>query len=174
VKILEKHLTNIEYTDSMYLFRRKIMDYREIKEGSFKVIGIRKTTPYGGGTWGIVKSDGSLEKMQEINNGKPVELGLCFGFGEDGSNDYMVGIKYDGNNIPGYDVFEYPEKDWLIFEAKGKVSENILGETWTKIYEKYLPESKYKQADLPTIEVYKKWDEKNNDCEVEIRIPIEK
>jgi AraC family transcriptional regulator len=154
--------------------RRKIMDYRETKEGSFKVIGVRKTTPYGGGTWGIVKSDGSIEKMQKINNGKPVDLGLCFGFGEDGSNDYMVGIKYDGNNIPGFDVFEYPEKDWLVFEVDGKISENILGETWKKIHEKYLPGSKYKQADLPTIEVYKEWDEKNNYCMVEIKIPIEK
>jgi AraC family transcriptional regulator len=150
------------------------MEYREVKEGAFKVIGVRKITPYGGGTWGIVKTDGSIEKMQEIG-GKSVEfLGLCFGFGQDGSNDYMVGIKHGGENSQGFDVYEYPEKTWLIFEADGKISENILGETWKKIYDKYLPESNYKQAELPTIEVYKEWDEKNNRCKVEIKIPIEK
>ena len=149
------------------------MNCTKIKESSFKVIGVRKTTPNAGGTWGVVKSDESIEKMQEINNGKSVELGLCFGFAEDGSNDYMVGIKYDGENISGFDTFEYPEQDWLVFEAKGKISENILGETWKKINEKYLSESKHKQADLPTIEVYKEWDEKNDSCFVEIKIPVE-
>ncbi|MDR2535369.1 MAG: hypothetical protein LBD29_04965 [Treponema sp.] len=44
----------------------------------------------------------------------------------------MVGIKHDGENSQGFDVYEYPEKAWLIFEANGKISENILGETWKK------------------------------------------
>lgn len=42
------------------------MDYRVIEKDSFNVVGVRRTTPYGSGTWGIVKSDGSIEKMREI------------------------------------------------------------------------------------------------------------
>lgn len=34
-----------------------------MKKESFKVIGRRRTTPYGGGTWAIVKSDGSNDYM---------------------------------------------------------------------------------------------------------------
>ncbi len=31
------------------------MDYKKVERESFKVIGRRRTTPYGGGTWAIVK-----------------------------------------------------------------------------------------------------------------------
>ena len=38
------------------------MKYVVEEKGAFQVLGIRMTTPYGGGTWAVVKSDGTNEK----------------------------------------------------------------------------------------------------------------
>lgn len=35
------------------------MNYVIIEKGPFNVMGVRRSTPYGGGTWAVVKSDGS-------------------------------------------------------------------------------------------------------------------
>jgi AraC family transcriptional regulator len=85
----------------------------------------------------------------------------------------MVGLESDGKLIHGFDEFIYPDNSWLVFEAKGKISENILEKTWEKIHKEYLPQSKYKQSDLPTIEIYKEWDQDKDFSYIEIRIPIE-
>ncbi len=148
------------------------MDYKVIERDAFQVAGIRHTTPYGGGTWGIVKGDGSMEKMQNIAGSAP-SLGLCFGFGEDGSNDYMVGFPCEGDVAAWLDRYAYPKAQWLMFTAEGSIEENALGATWGRIYGEFLPQSEYKQADLPTIENYLVWDEATKYCKVEIWIPIE-
>ncbi len=148
------------------------MDYRMIERDSFSVVGIRRTTPQGGGTWAIVKSDGSLERMREIAGKDFCSLGLCFGFGNDGSNDYMCGIEYGGKEIQGFEKYTYPESAWLVFEARGAISEGVLGNTWNRIYGEFLPQNEYQQIDLPTIEKYIEWDEKIDKCLVEIMIPI--
>lgn len=148
------------------------MDYQFVEKDSFKVIGVRRTTPYGGGTWGIVKSDGSIERMQAICP-DAVSYGLCFGFGDDGSNDYMVGFEYDGEGDAGFDSYVYPKARWLKFLAEGSIAENALGDTWSRIYGEFLPQSEYTQSDLPTIENYVIWDDEKAFCKVEIWIPIE-
>ena len=78
----------------------EIMRYVVEEKGAFQVLGIRMTTPYGGGTWSVVKSDGTNEKMKAIS-GSFFDLGLCFGFQEDGSNDYMCAVLWDGPEVEG-------------------------------------------------------------------------
>ena len=129
------------------------MDYTIIERGAFSVVGIRRTTPYGGGTWAIVKSDGNNDKANELF-GKFYDLGLCFGFGDDGSNDYMCAVEYDGESPDGLDSFNYPAATWLKFEAKGSITDNTLGGVWQRINNEFLPQSKYKESGLPTIEKY--------------------
>lgn len=147
------------------------MDYTMIERGTFNVVGIRRTTPYGGGTWSIVKSDGSNDKAMELF-GKFYDLGLCFGFGDDGSNDYMCAMEYDGELPDGLDRFSYPAATWLKFEARGTVTDDTLGNAWQRINNEFLPQSKYKKSGLPTIEKYRSWDEAANLCNVEIWIPV--
>ena len=147
------------------------MDYTTIEREPFKVIGIRRTTPYGGGTWAIVKSDGSNEMIKEIS-GHFYDLGLCFGFGEDGGNDYMCAVEWDKGDIDGLDSFVYPAATWLKFEAKGSVTGNALGSAWQRINNEFLPQSKFRKSELPTIEKYVIWDEKSDRCDVEIWIPV--
>ena len=147
------------------------MDYKLVERKPFKVIGRRRTTPYGGGTWAIVKSDGSAETMRELS-GHFCDLGLCFGFGEDGSNDYMCGIEWEKEDIPGFESYIYPAAPWLIFEASGKISEQVLNHVWQRINNEFLPQSKYKKSGLPTIEKYTLWDDAADTCKVEIWIPV--
>lgn len=150
------------------------MKFKICEKKPFRVFGVRRTTPYGGGTWGIVKSDGSLRKMQETAGEAFVSLGLCFGFDEEGNNDYMCGFESDADALPGFEKYECPESAWLVFDAKGSISENILGSTWKRIYGEFLPQSEYRQRDLPTVERYCLWDEKSDRCDVEIMIPVER
>ncbi len=147
------------------------MNYKVIEKQSFRVFGIRRTTPYGGGTWGIIKSDGTYSRIKEII-GHTCNLGLCFGFDKEGNNDYMCGVEYEGEAISGFDYYQYPSSTFLIFTAKGKVSEGVLGETWKRIYGEFMPQSEYKQQDLPTIENYIEWNEANDFCHVDIMIPV--
>lgn len=150
------------------------MRYTLEKREGFRVIGVRRTTPYGGGTWAIVKTDGSSERMHALT-GSFFDLGLCFGFGEDGSDDYMCAVEWEGD-AGGFDVYEYPASDWLRFEAKGKISEGVLGDVWRRINEEFFPQSRYLKCGrrkLPTIEKYVHWDERTDFCHVEILIPVD-
>ncbi len=149
------------------------MDYKVINKEAFDVLGIRRTTPYGGGTWGIVKSDGSAKRLEEIGGG-PCDLGLCFGFDEEGNDDYMCGLAYSGKDVPGFDRYHCPAATWLVFTAKGTISGGVLGQTWKRIYGEFMPQSEYQQLDLPTIEQYVQWDEAADACHVDIFIPVQK
>ncbi|RAU98887.1 helix-turn-helix domain-containing protein [Paenibacillus sp. YN15] len=147
------------------------MDYRLVRREEFQVMGKRSTTPFGGGTWAIVKSDGSADALQKIS-GHFVDLGLCFGFGEDGSNDYMCGVEWAGANLPDFELYRYPAAPWLVFEAAGAISAHVLNMTWQRIHQEFLPQSKYKLSGLPTIEKYVSWDDAADRCQVEIWLPV--
>lgn len=147
------------------------MDYTLVEKEGFKVLGIRRTTPYGGGTWAIVKSDGSGETLKELS-GHFYDLGLCFGFLKDGSNDYMCAVEWAGEDVKGFDTYVYTPATWLIFEAAGTISGQVLFQTWQRINNEFLPQSKYKKSGQPTIEKFVLWDEQNDACKVEIWVPI--
>ena len=148
------------------------MEYKLVERGTFRVTGIRATTPFGGGTWTIVKSDGSLDRLI-FESGKSETLGLCFGFDEQGNNDYMCGVEWDSPGETGYDTYTYPRLKWLVFLAEGRLTDNILCNTWERIKKEFLPNSKFRKTDLPTIERYLTWDEAGDHCRVEISIPVE-
>lgn len=148
------------------------MDYTITEKDSFQVIGIRRVTPYGGGTWAIVKSDGSNDRIKEIS-GKFFDLGLCFGFQEDGSDDYMCAVQWDGDVPSDFDSFTFPPALWLIFQAKGAISEGTLGNVWNRINHEFLPNSRYQKC-MATIEKYICWNDAEDFCDVEIWIPVEK
>ncbi|MCI6044742.1 AraC family transcriptional regulator [bacterium] len=147
------------------------MNYVIIEKGPFNVMGVRRSTPYGGGTWAVVKSDGSNEA---INNmcGHFYDLGLCFDFDEEGNNDYMCAVEWKGEVVGNLDYYQYPEATWIKFEAEGSIVEGTLGNVWKRINDEFLPQSKYKKSGHPTIEKYILWDETADICRVEIWIPV--
>lgn len=145
--------------------------YAILEKESFQVMGTRMTTRYGGGTWAVVKSDGTNERMKEVS-GRFFDLGLCFGFYEDGSNDYMCAIEWKDKDVEGFETYEYPPATWLLFQAKGKISDNVLGNLWRQINQEFLPQSQYSKCGLPTIEKYVIWNEAEDVGEVEVWIPV--
>lgn len=147
-----------------------IMNYFITEKEGFKVVGRRRIAPYGGGTWDIARKDGSIAQMEALGTGKPF-LGLCFGFGEDGSNDYMVGLAYE-TDLEGLESFTYPKASWVVYNLSGKISDDVLGNAWWYVKNQLLPELNYEIAPLPTIESYIEWDNENNQCKVEIQIPF--
>ncbi len=147
------------------------MDYKLVERKSFQVVGIRKITPYSAGTWAIVKSDGSLDELKRVGK-TDTTLGLCFGYDEEGNNDYMCGIEWQSEDIHAFDSYVYPHSRWLVFVSEGALSDNILFNTWNRILEEFLPNSKYVKLNLPTIEKYIVWDEQQDYGRVEIQIPV--
>ena len=52
----------------------------------------------------------------------------------------------------------------------------MLGDAWRRINEEFFPQSRYIKCGrrgLPTIERYIRWDEAEDDCRVEILIPVD-
>lgn len=147
------------------------MEYQVVEKDGFTVVGRRATTPHGGGTWDVARKDGSIAQMEALGTGKPF-LGLCFGFGEDGSNDYMVGVEY-GVPVEGLECFSYPAAQWLVYSLEGSIQDDVLGNAWWYVKNKLLGEAGFKMAPLPTIESYVEWDEQHDRCRVEIWIPVE-
>ena len=148
------------------------MDYKVVEKEAFKVIGRRRITSAGsGGTWKVARADGTIDQIIKMETGKPF-LGLCFGFGEDRSDDNMVGIEYIGDDIEGLESYTYPKLKWLIFTDEGKIDEKPLHKMWNRIYSDFLPQSEYKQADFPTIETYTEWNRDMNYCKLEVWIPV--
>lgn len=148
------------------------MKDRKIAKAAFRVAGIRKTTEWAGGVWSIVKTDGSMEKMQDIAGRDKVTLGLCFGFDEKGYNDNMVGFITDLQELEGYEVYQYPESDWIELTAEGKISDNVLWKTWQYIHKELIDQKVIVQRDVPTIEDYVVWDEEKDYCKVVIGVAV--
>ena len=97
---------------------------------------------------------------------------VCFGFAAYGSDDYMCAIEWNGNAVEGFSTFTYPPALWLVFEAKGAISDNVLGNVWNRINNDFLPNSKYKKC-MATIERYVYWNDAEAYCNVEIWMPVE-
>ena len=148
------------------------MTYSVVDKAPFSVLGVRRVTPTGGGTWALIKADDTTERLWQ-KTGNPCRYGLCFGFAEDGSNDYMCGALYDGQEDGAFDRYDYPACRFLVFTAKGSISGGGLWTAWQRIYGEFLPQSNYVQRELPYIEDYLLWDEEKDEMHVEILIPVE-
>lgn len=147
------------------------MDYRVMELDAMGVLGMRRVTGQGGGTWALVKTGDYVQRLAEIC-GAPCCLGLCFGSDAQGNNDYMCAARFEGEPPQGYDFYRVPAGKWLVFLAEGAISQQVLWQTWRRIYGEFMPQSAYLQLDLPTIENYLLWDEAGDRCRVEIMIPV--
>lgn len=146
--------------------------YRLVERDAFTVLGVRRVTPQGGGTWALVKGDGSAARLQALT-GHTCDLGLCFGFDAQGNNDYLCGVEYAGPDVPGFTRYACPKTAWLVFTAAGSIRDGALASAWRRIYGEFMPQSPYRQLELPTIEQYRLWDEGGDRCAVDIWLPVE-
>lgn len=147
------------------------MEYKTVLKEAFNVAGIRKVTKQPGGVWAMVKTNGSMEKMEEVAGKGKVTLGLCFGFDEKGYNDNMVGFKAV-HEITGYDFYAYPACKWIQFVVEGKISEGVLWKTWQYIHRELIDKKVIHQRSMPTMEDYMMWDEAKDYCKIIISIAV--
>lgn len=152
------------------------MNYRVVERDRFRVAGKIVTSSLENNItpqfWSACKQDGTVDRLIEIGV-NPYTLGICFGFNDEGFNDYMVGIETVLDAAEGLKVVEIPKTTWLVFDSIGPINPT-LGNTWSRIYGEFLPQSVYRQAMLPTIEKYFSNDTDAEDYHVEIWIPIVK
>lgn len=152
------------------------MNYRVVEREDFRVVGKIVTSSLENNIipefWDQCKKDGTVDKLLEIGVNSST-LGMCFGYNDEGINDYMVGIETNDEGIEGMKNVVVPKSTWLVFESIGPVSPT-LENTWGRIYGEFLPQSIYKQAALPTMEKYFGSDVDADDYRVEIWIPVVK
>lgn len=150
------------------------MNYRVVERGSFKVCGKIVTSSLENNIvpdfWEKCKEDGTVERLLKIGV-NPCTLGLCFGYNDEGVNDYMVGIETDHAFIEDLKTIEIPETTWLVFEAVGPVNPTLRN-TWARIYGEFLPQSIYEQSSLPTMEKYFGGEVNADNYYVEVWIPV--
>lgn len=152
------------------------MNYRVVERDDFKIAGKIVTSSLENNIipqfWEQCKTDGTIDKLYEIGINS-YTLGVCFGYNDEGINDYMVGIETNHDFIEGMKTVVVPKSTWLVFESVGPVNPT-LGNTWGRIYGEFLPQSIYKQAALPTMEKYFSNEVNADDYYVEIWIPVVK
>ncbi|MDE7297682.1 MAG: hypothetical protein K2N94_02490 [Lachnospiraceae bacterium] len=151
------------------LLKERGAEYLFIERDAFRVVGRRCVTPDGGGAWGVARGDGTIQKLEALETGRPF-CSLCFGFLADGSNDNMVAVEYE-KDIEGLESFSYPPHRWLVYVLSGKISEDVLGNAWWYINNKLLAELNIRKDNLPTIESFIEWDTGQDRCSIEICIP---
>ena len=152
------------------------MDYRVIEKKAFKVVGKMITSSLENNIipqfWNQCKSDGTINKLLEVGLNNST-LGMCFGFDDDGFNNFMVAIETNKSCVEGMQIVDIPASTWLVFESVGPIA-TTLPELWKRIYGEFLPQSIYKQAKVPTMEVYDRNDTLSQDFCCEVWIPVEK
>lgn len=152
------------------------MNYRVVERESFKVVGKIVTSSLEDNVipefWNTCKKDGTIDRLVEVGVDSNT-YGMCFGFNDQGYNDYMVGIETVCENAGDLKSVTVPEATWLVFESVGPINPT-LSNTWARIYGEFLPQSIYKQSALPTIEKYFSNDVNSEDYLVEIWIPVVK
>lgn len=99
------------------------------------------------------------------------DLGLCFGFQEDGSNDYMCAVLWDGPEVEGFVTYEYPPATWLIFQAKGKSQTMFWEISGSRLIRNSFPRASMKMWTAHHRKVCL-WNEAEDLGEVEVWIPV--
>lgn len=155
------------------------MNYRLETKDSFSYYGMTKTFSTIDGAnfkeiplfWQDTMKDGSFDNMMKHGSDDKC-LGVCQPMNPetDTEFDYVIG-GFSTDKIEGYDYFEVPGHEWAVFELKGPISETIQS-TWKRIFSEWFPQTGYKHADLPELEVYFGGDVNSSDYYMEIWIPI--
>lgn len=96
--------------------------------------------------------------------------GACYDF-EDHSFSYLVGLADDGRlDTEGLDHLTLPAGEYAGFDHEGHIS--TIADTWTGIFEVWMPNAKVSPTDGPEFELYSKEFDLEKPGGVSIWIPI--
>ena len=105
---------------------------------------------------------------------QPIPLGVSMNMDDDGNFEYITGVEVSKvSDLPkGLSQFRIPAQHYAVFRHCGHVS--TLGETYSAIWNDWLPAHNRKAADGPNLERHlKTFDTRTGFGGVEIWIPLE-
>lgn len=155
------------------------MDVKIVTKPGFSFYGLKKNFSTIDGAnfreipqfWGAVMEDGSFNKMMSLSKETSC-LGVCMPMDPsvDTDFDYYIG-SFSDKKVEGFDLIEVPDHEWAVFGLNGPMQETIQP-TWKRIFSEWFPQTGFKHADLPELEVYMDGDINAADYYMEIWIPI--
>lgn len=132
--------------------------------------------------WGECYDKDLVEPMKQLREeGKRDVYGLCSPTKENETHfEYGIGVIIDGDTDAagvkkllekGYTLWETEAADYAVFQCVGDDGD-CIGETWSKFYKEFLPQTGYVQTDDTDFEIYFENGEKGLFCE--LWVPVRK
>ncbi|PYZ97686.1 AraC family transcriptional regulator [Alteribacter lacisalsi] len=157
----------------------EMMKYSIVEREGFSVTGIKRKFSIENNAqqaeipklWGEVNSNGTSEKLFDLNNGQINGiLGVCEDR-EDQSIDYWVATEYEGAVPDGFEKLVIPASTWAVFEVHGPMPD-AMQQAWERIISEWLPSSRYELTGTSSFEMYTNDDPDSPDLYSEIWIPV--
>ncbi len=155
------------------------MDYRIIEKEAFRVTGRSEKIDCNGNKfeqisslWDECMADGGFLSLLMPASGELGLMGVCLSFdAEENSFTYMIAIE-DSDQAPKiFPKAEIPASTWAVFDSIGRVDQ-VITQSWETIYQEWFPNSDYKHAGTPDLEVYLPGDLGKDDYKMEIWVPV--
>lgn len=155
------------------------MNYRVEKKDSFRVVGksipmfkeIEKNMSFIPGFWDKSVSDGTIEKLCTMMNGK---INGMLGISDCASSDsmkYFIAVNSSSDVPAGMEEYTVAERTWAVFSGEGECPQAIQN-LEKRIITDWLPSSGYEYDNGPDIELYFGPDPKK--ARFEVWIPVVK
>lgn len=149
------------------------MNYRILERDEFELVGkgimvnmdnVGVKAPE---LWKEVHSDGTLEKLRTLSEGKEEYGVTCYSHNSQAST-FSYHIAFQNNSSLSsdceFEILRIPALTWVVFESKGPQPQAIK-ELWEKAYSEWFPSSGYTDLGGPEMEVYY-----HNQCELWISV----
>ena len=118
---------------------------------AFSVIGIKMKVCENENAWERFDKCILQNELTEYI-GRKCNLGICFGYDREGNNDYMCAAEYSGEQNTNFDYYHFPKLAWVVFNTKGKISEDIFHNVENRIYREFIPQSMYNILEFPVVQ----------------------
>lgn len=150
------------------------MNYRIVKKEAYEVTGKAIVTSQENNQipqlWANCWKDCTVNKLYEIGDCNSL-LGICYDAKSDGTFSYMAGIETKGAIAEDMETITIPASTWVVFESVGAMP-NAIQNVWKRIFAEFFPESIYKHAGTPDLEVYYEGDNSAEDYRCEVWVPV--
>ena len=142
------------------------MQYRIEKRDSFSLLAAVRSLPNAAAGdsdnheihdfWMECGENGTISALKRRAAGGAL-CGVCESVSSD-RPDFRYGIAvpyHDAAPVPaGFERWTIEAGTWAVFQCIGRDEDNIIGETWGKIFREFLPQSGYEMLDRADLEVF--------------------
>ncbi|WP_167959078.1 AraC family transcriptional regulator [Anaerosporobacter faecicola] len=157
------------------------LNYRFEKVHTMRIVGVKKVfvaPQENEGSvdvfWNEVFSDGRYEQLCTLLMKEPKGVHGFMQVIDENTVEYTIGVVTDEKPPENMEVYEVPEANYAIFEAKGPIHKT-MADLWSRIFREWLPTSGYRHAETVEIECFRNQGNRQaEDFQYEIWIPIKR